>query len=310
MANFGFWNVNSLWDLETNLGVIPGLAAELAEERSLDVLFLIECAIPVESLMAAFRGRSNYYSIPCGKRFKVLATFNPKFMQLLELPVPDDRFDIWHLTLPLQEDVLLSVVHGPDKRNNSLEKQGLFMQQVVAALSYCERKIGHDRSIVLGDFNANPFEPPVTSVFGMNAVVSQAIAQGGPRLIRKRSYPYFYNPMWNLLGDPGRGSAPGTYYYRGSDTNELYWHMLDQVVIRPTLLKRFDVSNLDIITAVGTRQLTRANGTPDSARFSDHLPVVFGVDLSAKDDKGDKYVYKPVAGLRQPESAAISESHN
>src|SRR5579863_3897162 len=158
MANFGFWNVNSLRDLELDRREMPRLAAELAFERSLDVLFLIECAIPVESLMAAFRGRANYYPIPCGERFKVFATFNPRFMQLLELPVPDDRFDIWHLTLPLQQDVLLSVVHGPDKRNNSPEKQGLFLQQVVEALSHFENKIGHDRSIVLGDFNANPFD--------------------------------------------------------------------------------------------------------------------------------------------------------
>ena len=113
MTNFGFWNVNSLRGLETDRREIPRLNAELALERSLDVLFLIECAIPVERLMAAFGGGSNYYPVPCGERFKVLATFNPEFMQLLELPVPDDRFDIWHLKLPLQEDVLLSVVLYP-----------------------------------------------------------------------------------------------------------------------------------------------------------------------------------------------------
>lgn len=299
MTNFGFWNVDSLRAVETDLREIPRLVGELALDRSLDILFLIECAIPVESLMAAFRGRVNYYPIPCGKRFKVFATFNPKFMRLLEPLLPDDRFDVWHLTLPLQEDVLLCVVHGPDKRNNSPEAQGLFLQQVVEALSHFEKEVGHDRSIVLGDFNANPFDPPVTSVLGMNAVISRAIAQGGPRRIRKRSYSYFYNPMWNLLGDAAtRGSAPATYYYQGSDTNELYWHMLDQVLIRPPLLERFDVANLEIVTKVRTTQLTRANGTPDRTRFSDHLPVVFGVDLSSKGDEGDKYVYEPVAGLR------------
>jgi hypothetical protein len=310
MANFGFWNVNSLRNLETDRREISQCAADLALERHLDVLFLIECAIPVESLMAAFKGRASYYPISCGKRFKVFATFDPKFMQLLEQPVTNDRFDIWHLTLPLQEDVLLSVVHGLDKRNNSPEKQELFLQQVVAALSYFENKIGHDRSIVLGDFNANPFDSPVASALGMNAVISQAIAQGDARRILSRSYRYFYNPMWNLLGDAVRGSAPATYYYRGSDTNELYWHMLDQVLIRPSLLNRFDIAALDIVTAVRTKQLTRANGTPDSTRFSDHLPVVFGVDLSLKDEEGVKNVYKPVAGLRERGDASISESRS
>jgi hypothetical protein len=204
--------------------------------------------------------------------------------------VPSDRFDIWHLILPLQEDVLLSVVHGLDKRNNSPAKQELFLQQVVAALSYCENKVGHDRSIVLGDFNANPFESPVASALGMNAVISRAIAQSDPRRMLNQSYPYFYNPMWNLYGDEPRSSAPATYYYRGSDPHELYWHMLDQVLIRPSLLNRFDFSALDIVTEVRSTELIGSRGTPDRTRFSDHLPVVFGVDLSTKNDKGAKHV--------------------
>jgi exonuclease III len=290
MAQFGFWNVDSLRNLETDKREIPRCAAHLALEHSLDVLFLIECGMPSESLMSAFKMGPEYYPIPCGERFRVLARFDPKFMQRLSLPVPNDRFDIWHLKLPLQEDVLLSVVHGLDKRNNSLAKQELFLQQVVAAVSYFENKIGHDRSIVLGDFNANPFEAPVASALGMNAVISREIAQGNPRRLFEQSYPYFYNPMWNLYGDTPRGSAPATYYYRGSDPHELYWHMLDQVLIRPSLLNRFDFSTLDIVTAVQGTQLIGAKGTPNRTLFSDHLPVVFGVDLSSKNDKGANYV--------------------
>ena len=290
MATFGFWNVDSLRNLQTDERELPRIAADLALERSLDVLFLIECGIPCESLMAALKGGPEYYSISCGERFKVLARFDPKLMKRLSLPVPSDRFDIWHLILPLQEDVLLSVVHGLDKRNNSPAKQELFLQQVVAALSHFENKVGHDRSIVLGDFNANPFESPVASARGMNAVISRAIAQSDPRRMLNESYPYFYNPMWNLYGDEPRSSAPATYYYRGSDPHELYWHMLDQVLIRPSLLNRFDFSAFDIVTAVRSTELTGARGTPDRTRFSDHLPVVFGVDLSAKNDKGAKYV--------------------
>jgi exonuclease III len=289
MATFGFWNVDSLRKVPTDERELPQFAADLAVERSLDVLFLIECGIPYESLIAAFKGGPEYYPISCGERFKVLARFNPKFMRRLPLPVPSDRFDIWHLVLPLQEDVLLSVVHGLDKRNNSQAKQELFLQQVVAALSFYENKVGHDRSIVLGDFNANPFESPIASALGMNAVISRGIAQSDPRRMLNESYPYFYNPMWNLYGDEPRGSAPATYYYRGSDPHELYWHMLDQVLIRPSVLNRFDCSALHIVTAVRSTELTGARGFPDRARFSDHLPVVFEVDLSAENDKGAKH---------------------
>lgn len=280
IATFGFWNVNSLHNMQSDDRRLPRFAADFALERSLDILFLIECAIPYRSLMSAFKSGPEYYPISSGERFKVLARFHPMFMQHLTLPVPSDRFDIWHLMLPLQEDVLLSVVHGLDKRNNSLSKQELFLQQVVEALSYFENKIGHNRSIVLGDFNANPFESPVASALGMNAVISQSIAQSEPRCMFNQSYPYFYNPMWNMYGDGRGSSAPATYFYRGSDPHELYWHMLDQVLVRPSLLSRFDFSALDIVTAIQGSELTSAKGIPDRRRFSDHLPVVFGVNLS------------------------------
>ena len=60
-----------------------------------------------------------------------------------------------------------------------------------------------------------------------------------------------------------RPSAPATYYYRGSDPHELYWHMLDQVLIRPSLLSKFDLSSLEIVTAVRDTELTNAGGRPD-----------------------------------------------
>lgn len=296
MVTFGFWNVDSLRNLQADERELPRLAADLALERSLDILFLIECAIPFQPLLAAFK-RREYYPISCAERFKVLARFDSRLMNRLPPPVPSDRFDIWHLALPLQEDVLLSVVHGLDKRNNSASKQELFLQQVVAALSYYENRVGHDRSIVLGDFNANPFESPIASALGMNAVISRAIAQSAPRRIFDQSYPYFYNPMWNLYGDEPRSSAPATYYYRGSDPHELYWHMMDQVLIRPSLLNRFDVGALEIVTAVQGTPLTGARGIPDRTRSSDHLPVVFAMDLSAQNDKGAQHVREPVAGL-------------
>jgi len=73
--------------------------------------------------------------------------------------------------------------------------------------------------------------------------------------------------------------------------------MLDQVVIRPSLLDRFDFSSLGIVTEVRRIKLTRAGGTPDRTRFSDHLPVVFGVDLSAEKNKGADYASELVARL-------------
>jgi len=122
----------------------------------------------------------------------------------------------------------------------------------------------------------------------MHAVISREISKGEPRRLFNERYHYFYNPMWNLYGDEPRGSAPATYFYRGSDPHELYWHMLDQVLIRPSLLHRFDFDALEIVTTVKGTELSREGGYPDRKRFSDHFPVVFGVNLSIQNDKGAK----------------------
>jgi endonuclease/exonuclease/phosphatase family metal-dependent hydrolase len=295
MAAFGFWNIDSLRRLEKHRRALPRLAAELAYERSLDVLFLLECEIPYPSLLAAFQGGPAYFPIESADHFRVLARFDPKFMERLPLPVPTNRFDIWRLMLPEQEEVLISAVHGHDQRNNSQEKNALLMRQLVAALVYCEGKVRHDRTVVLGDFNANPFESPVASAVGMNAVMSRTIAQSKPRRIASEHYSYFYNPMWTLYGDEPRSSAPATYYYHGSDTHELYWHMFDQVLCRPSLVTRFAVSTLEIVTVVHGTALTNSKGIPNRTRFSDHLPVVFQVDLLPIHDKGATHVAEPLA---------------
>jgi len=150
MATFGFWNID-FRNSDADEREILRFAADLTLERSLDVLFLIECGASSESLLDAFNGETDYYPISCAERFTVVARFDPNYMQRLSLPVPGNRFDVWHLRLPLQEDVLLCLVHGLDKRNNSSRRQELFMQQVVEALSYLEDKVGHNRTVVLGD---------------------------------------------------------------------------------------------------------------------------------------------------------------
>lgn len=280
MANFGFWNVHSAHTETDDRGVADALA-NLALENSLDILFLIECAIPVQTLLAAFKdGSPTYYSIDSENRFKVIARFDQGFMKRLNPPVPTNRYNLWHLTLPLQTDVILVLVHGFDKRNYSIAKQELLMAQLVSALTFFETRIGHERSVVLGDFNANPFESPIASATGMNAVLSRTIAQSERRSILDKDYPYFYNPMWNLYGDEPFGSAPATFYYRSTDPLEFYWHMLDQVVIRPSLVKMFDFSALRIVTNINGKELRTKRGHPDETRFSDHLPVVFTLDLA------------------------------
>lgn len=84
--------------------------------------------------------------------------------------------------------------------------------------------------------------------------------------------------MWNLLGD-ARTSSPGSYYYSNAEYVTRFWHMFDQVLIRPSLIDIFDVKELEIITTTGTETLLSDTGIPNKRVASDHLPLVFELSL-------------------------------
>jgi exonuclease III len=276
-----FWNIDSLRDLENYDREFGRLLSQLCVEHNVDIAVLIECRIPVVKVLEAFQPRDIYTMIPSQEKFAVIARFDSRFMERLVPPLSSDRTDYWHLNLPLQKSAIISAIHGPDRRNNSPAKQELFFQQVAANISWAELQVGHSRSIVFGDFNSNPFESPVGSLSGMHAVSSRSIAAKISRKCYNVDYPFFYNPMWSLLGDFRSGdSPPGTYYHDGSNPHEFYWHMLDQVLLRPELCERLTTNGLKIITKIGDQSLLTRSGIPDRSNASDHLPVLFTLDLT------------------------------
>lgn len=124
----------------------------------------------------------------------------------------------------------------------------------------------------------NPFEAGVVSAAGLHGVMSRRIAQRGARVIQKRKWPFFYNPMWSLLGDESPG-PPGTYYYTRPEHKVFFWNMFDQVLIRPDLLHLFNSEDLEILQSDGDISFLSSRGLPDRNVASDHLPIFFKLDL-------------------------------
>ncbi len=124
----------------------------------------------------------------------------------------------------------------------------------------------------------NPFESGVVGAAGLHAVMTKQIASKGRRTVSGKQYPFFYNPMWSCFGDRTAG-PPGTYYYDRAEHVCYFWNVFDQVLLRPELLDRFPSEELRILTEDGDRSLLSASGLPDKAAGSDHLPVLFKLDL-------------------------------
>jgi hypothetical protein len=267
-----------------NPNLLPELVDGVVRDHSPDVIALIECGFPIDELVrGAWRTGREYFSVRTHDRFKLLVGFSPELLSRIFLPVETDRFDLWEVRLPLQQSIIMGVVHGLDIRNNGVERRSLFLQQVASNIEWAENLLGHRRTVLFGDMNAHPFEIPMGSTGGLHAVVSRRVAATGEREILNETYRYFYNPMWNLMGDFRTGSIEespaGTYYYRSGQPHELYWSMLDQMVLRPDILAMFDHRSLKILDTVGGTPLLTRHGIPNRGAISDHLPVIFDLDL-------------------------------
>ena len=67
---------------------------------------------------------------------------------------------------------------------------------------------------------------------------------------------FFYNPMWSKFGDAGP-APPGTYFRnKGEDVN-YFWHMFDQVLVRPALLDSLPNDGVSIVSRVGDMDLLK-----------------------------------------------------
>lgn len=163
-------------------------------------------------------------------------------------------------------------VHLPSKMYGNKERNRYLLEQINCKVN--ELSDNKNRKvIILGDFNLNPYEDAMTYLTGCNAVSSKDIAM---RIWRKdknekdKYYFYYYNPMWNFLGD--RDDINGTFYYDKTSDHCRYWNTFDQFVVSPALIK--DIDEIEIVKHVGGIHLANKKGIPDS-NISDHYPLYF-----------------------------------
>ena len=269
MLTFLFWNTNSKDLLEP--------VVHLATEYEPDLLILIEPALSQVTLLETLNNRSGplyYLTTSLCEDISILSRFPEQFIT----PIYESgRITIRKLLLPATDEILLVAVHLPSRLYVSKESQPAEFFELSRTIREVEHQVGHTRTILLGDLNANPFDVALVSSAGLNATMSKQIAARRKRIVQSRKYPFFYNPMWSLLGDNSPG-PPGTYFYRQSEDVCYYWHMIDQVLLRPELMEKLAEDTPNIITTAGDLNLTSKN-CPNKKKFSDHLPILFRLKI-------------------------------
>ena len=267
------------WNL--NRRPLQELIAVLARSRDVDALILLECAIGIADLLLTLNQDDqpifHYAANPAGAsdEIKIFTRFSTEFLR----PVQDARrLTIRHLVLPARTEVILAVVHLRSKLHWSDTSQHFECTELGRTIADAERQVGHSHTVLTGDLNMNPFEAGVVAANGLNATMVRSQALKQSRTVQDKDYTFFFNPMWGHFGD-GELKPPGTYYYASDEHVTYYRNMFDQVLIRPSLVERLPRDGVEIVTSAAGASLLARNGWPDTSTGSDHLPLLFRLDL-------------------------------
>ncbi len=270
MVTFLFWNLNKK--------PLEKMVANLAFGRQVDVIMLTECTIPSNVMLQTLNTKEDaqfHLSYSECKSVVIYTRFSREFI----VPVREHaRLTIRRLALPARTEILLAVIHFPGKLHWRNESQALECPRLADFIAGAEDQEGHTRTVLVGDLNMNPFEDGVVGASGLNAVMTKRIASKRIRTVQSGEYRFFYNPMWGRFGDATEG-PPGTYYYKSSEHVTLFWNMFDQVLLRPALMGVFRNEELKILSTDGKTSFLTANEVPNACVASDHLPILFRLNL-------------------------------
>jgi hypothetical protein len=264
------------WNLKRSR---PDLVASLARAKQVDIILLAECpTLPAQMLTELNREAAEYFFVPVpSQKLSIYTKFSEEYFELRGESHND--FIIGSIRLLHRLDFLLCAVHFPSNLWRKPIDSTSYSIDFSRALSNVERSTGHARTVLVGDLNMNPFDDGMVMHNGLHAVPTRAIARRLRRTVKFESNVFFFNPMWQHLGEHAEGHA-GTYYYSSPKSRADYWNTYDQVLIRPAMLPYFKDSDLQILHSdptTGTSFLYE--GVPDDENVADHLPIVCRFDI-------------------------------
>jgi len=284
-TTFFFWNIKgiSAKHLENPL-------KELFVADFPDILLFAECKIKPEVIVDL-----------SGKRLKpinvALREKRNKKIGALSLFASEDNFNLYpfdnsdngqsmcNILEAGCKKILLVGVHLPGRLYNDRDQQYYDSRRFRGYIDDIEMNHGHkfDSTLIIGDFNMNPFEIGFVANDGIFAInVENEIAS-------LQNEKAFFNPMASLTGNfiykSNQSKPPGTYFhsYPKYGKHELHWNVLDGVVMRHNILDCFNKDSLEIVSKIiGQNEIALFDESQNKIikGFSDHLPVKFSFDFS------------------------------
>lgn len=260
-----FWNIDKN-NLDTELEL-------LAKEINPDILFLAETEMSIGNILTALNKHSvNYFynMDPICEKIKMFSKFHDKFVSPIKSNL---RYTIRKIEVPAYPEFNLMSLHYQSKINWDFADQSAHSVELNTVIKDFEKKTKSSMTLLIGDFNMNPFDFGMVQTTGLHSVMSKEIALKKSRIVDGYEYKFFYNPMWSFYGDHGKGQVNGTIYNTLSKPINYFWNIFDQILIRPDFIKYIDEDKLEIITELkDDLSLLRESQIIDNS-ISDHLPI-------------------------------------
>lgn len=167
----------------------------------------------------------------------------------------------------------IAAIHLQDCRNDphgAARKETT--RRIVADLREQERKSGCLDSVVIGDFNAQPFSDELIWPGMFNATLfKDVVGRIAVKRVDGYSYPFMYNPTLEFFSEAGGNCGS---FYSASRPDTFYWHCLDQAIVSPSLADA--VAEYVYVREIGGASLM--GPVAPNRSISDHLPLFIRIE--------------------------------
>lgn len=257
MLNILFWNLKR--------NAIEDYIIDCIVENNIDIAIFSEYEginfLTIESALG------NLYTRILGVQADGKVSLIAKKTFIVEVVQQQHRYSLYSVKTGVK-DYILSAIHLEDRGNYETEDRVETIKCLVGDIEKTEELLKCNNTIVIGDFNANPYDEELLSKYAFNAVLFKAIIGRSevtnPNSIKRKR---FYNPILHYISEDTE--MYGSFYYEQNHMTP-YWHCLDQILVRKSLVD--SVVDVKYLKKINLRGLL--GGKVPNKEISDHLPLV------------------------------------
>ena len=255
--NILFWNVSK----RSNAKIVE----DLLKENDVDIALFAEYSL--NGIDTVIQDLESDYDWHDGNGGCDKITLIAKKEVKVSVTREHSRFTVYRCVVGSEQYIVIGV-HLFDRINHGQMSRMVPINALNEFAAEAEKDAGHDRTIIIGDFNLDPFEEEVIGKPALNAVLFRSLIEKHEviQYCGKR-YKRLYNPILSYLKD--ETGKQGSIYY-GNGEAALYWNCFDQVLMRRSLIPQY--TSMEYVTQTTKTKLLAKIG-PDR-RYSDHLPLI------------------------------------